>query len=94
MMVDPEILRAFAGQVEAASASIRDANVGAQVSNAAAGLAGSTTEWAARLVGGHVAAQADAIAANVDEMGKAVRGAGNAYEVTDADLAGSFKKIF
>lgn len=94
LMVDPEILRAFAGQVEAASATIRDADVGAQVSKSAAGLAGSTTEWAARLVGGHVATHADAIATNVDKMGKAVRGAGNTYEVTDADLAGSFKEIF
>ncbi len=93
-MVDPEILRAFASQVGAASASIRGADVGGKTTEAAAGLAGSTTEWAARLVGGHVATQADDIAANVEKMGVAVRGAGNAYEVTDTDLAGSFRGIF
>lgn len=71
-MVDPEILRAFAGQVEKASASIRGADAGGKVSEAATGLSGSTTEWAARLLGGHVATQADAIAANVDKMGVAV----------------------
>lgn len=94
LMVDPEILRAFAGQVETASASIRSADVGGEVSHAAAALAGSTIEWAARLVGEHVATQAGAIATQVDAMGRAVRGAGNAYEITDADLAGSFAGIF
>lgn len=94
LMVDPEILRAFAGQVDAASASIRGADAGARVSTAAAGLPGSTTEWAARLVGEDVTTHADAIAANVRKMGQAVRGAGNAYEVADADLAGSFEEIF
>jgi hypothetical protein len=94
MEVDPEILRAFAGQVDTASSTIREADVGNKVSTAADGLPGSTTQWAARLVGGHVTEQANSIAANVAEMGQAVRGAGNSYEVTDADLAGSFKGIF
>jgi len=48
----------------------------------------------APLVGGHVTEQANAIAANVTKMGQAVRGAGNTYEVTDSDLAGSFTGIF
>lgn len=94
LMVDPEILRAFAGQVETASASIRDANVGARVSAAGEGLAGSAIEWAARLVGGHIGDQVDAIATNVSSMGEAVRGAGNTYEVADSDLAESFRGIF
>ncbi len=94
MLVDPEILKVFAGQVETASSTILEADVGNKVATAADGLAGSTTQWAARLVGGHVTEQANAIAANVSKMGQAVRGAGNAYEVTDSDLAGSFKGIF
>ena len=94
MLVDPEILRTFAGQVETASSIIREADVGNKVSSAADGLAGSTTQWAARLIAGHVTEQANAITANVTEMGQAVRGAGNTYEVTDSDLAGSFKGIF
>jgi hypothetical protein len=94
VLVDPEILKAFAGQVETASSTILEADVGNKVATAADGLPSSTTQWAARLVGGHVTEQANAIAANVSEMGQAVRGAGNAYEVTDADLAGSFKGIF
>ncbi len=94
MEVDPEILRAFAGQVDIAAGLIREADVGAKVGAAADGLDGSTTQWAARLVGAHVKQVVDEIAANVHEMGVAVRGAGDTYEVADSGLAGSFKGIF
>lgn len=94
MEVDPEILRAYAGQVDVASGLIREADVGAKVTVAADGLGGSTTQWAARLVGAHVKQDADRIAANVSQMGEAVRGAGNTYEVTDAALAPKFDGIF
>lgn len=94
MLVDPEILRAFAGQVDIASGLIREADVGTKVATAADGLAGSTTQWAARLVGAHVKKIADEIATNIGEMGAAVRGAGNTYEVTDEGLAGNFTGIF
>lgn len=94
MEVDPEVLRAFAGQVDIASGLIREADVGGKVATAADGLDGSTTQWAARLVGAHVKEIAEKIAASVNDMGIAVRGAGNTYEVTDADLTGSFGKIF
>ena len=94
MEVDPEILRAFAGQVDNAAALIREADVGTKVTTAADGLDGSTTQWAARLVGAHVTQIADQIATHIDDMGVAVRGAGNSYEVTDSDLAGSFDGIF
>lgn len=89
------MLRAFAGQVDLASALIREAHVGTKVANAADGLDGSTTQWAAaRLVGAHVMEIADQIATHVDDVGVAVRGAGNSYEVTDDDLAASFDGIF
>lgn len=94
LMVNPDILRAFAGQVEAASALIREADVGAKVSTAADALPGSTTQWAAKLVGEHVTQQATAIAENIAKMGTAVRGTGDSYEVTDTGLAGNFKGIF
>jgi hypothetical protein len=94
MLVDPEMLRAVAGQTEVTSSMIAEADVGTKVSTAADGLSGSTTQWAARLVGRHVAEQANAIATNVTMMGQAVKGAGNTYEVTDSELAGSFKGIF
>ncbi|MGU3654553.1 type VII secretion target [Mycolicibacterium neoaurum] len=94
MDVDPEILRAFAGQVDTASGLIREADVGSKVSSAADSLDGSSTQWAARLVGQHVKGVADGIAANVTDMGSAVRGASNTYEVTDGGLAGSFERIF
>ncbi|MGV0715889.1 type VII secretion target [Mycolicibacterium sp. XJ662] len=94
MLVDPEVLRAFAGQVSAASAGIKSADVGAKATTSADGLAGSTTQWAMRLVGEHLTQQADAIAKNVNDMGGAVRGAGDRYEVTDSALAGTFDGLF
>lgn len=92
--VDPEVLRAFAGQVDHTSGLIREADVGTKVATAADGLDGSTTQWAARLVGAHVTQVVEQIATQVSAMGTAVRGAGDAYEVTDDDLAGSFDGIF
>jgi hypothetical protein len=92
--VDPDVLRAFAGQVDIASGRIHEADVGGKVASAADGLDGSTTQWAVGLVGAHVRQLADQIAANVAEMGTAVRGAGNTYEVTDQGLAERFVGIF
>lgn len=94
MEVNPEVLRAFAGQVDTAASMIREADVATKVSTAADGLDGSTTQWAARLVAQHVKTVSDNIATNIGKMGTAVRGAGDSYEVTDSDLAGSFGKIF
>lgn len=94
MRVNPELLRAFAHQVDTASSSIRSADVGHKVSTAADGLPGSTTQWAMRLVGEHLTQQANAIAKNVTDMGVAVRGAGNRYEVEDNGLAGNFDGLF
>jgi hypothetical protein len=94
MFVDPELLRAFAGQVQTASSVVVEAGVGEKASIAADSLPGSTLQWAARLVGGHVTEKVGRIAANLAEMGDAVRGAGNTYEVTDSDLTGSLEGIF
>jgi Excreted virulence factor EspC, type VII ESX diderm len=94
MLVDPEILRAFAGQIVTASGLIKSADVGHKVATAADQLGGSTTQWAARLVGGHVTDVASKIAKNVDDMGVDVRGAADHYEVSDSDLAGDFNNLF
>ncbi|ORV97514.1 type VII secretion target [Mycobacterium kyorinense] len=94
MRVKPELLRGFAGQVDTASATIHSADVGREVSTAADGLPGSATQWAARLVGAHIAAVEAKIAKNVADMGTAVRGAGDRYEVEDDALAGKFKGLF
>ena len=94
MLVNPELLRAFAGQVDTASTSIRGANTGHTAATAADGVPGSTTQWAMRLVGEHLTTQVDAIATNITDLGVAVRGAGDQYEVEDNALAGSFDKLF
>lgn len=88
------MLRAFAGQVDEASGAIGAVDVGRTASTAADGLPGSTTQWAMRMVGEHLATLSDTIAANVTKMGVAVRGAGDTFEVEDTALAGSFDKLF
>jgi uncharacterized protein YukE len=94
MLVDPEVLRAFAGQVDAAAADITNADVGRKVTSAADGLPGSTTRWAVQAVGEHFTQMADQLAQNVVRMGQAVRGAGDAFEVTDDTLASNFDGLF
>lgn len=94
MLVDPDVLRAFADRVGIASNAIRAADMGSKASSAGDGMPGSTTQWACRVVGAHIAAEAEKIASSITRMGTAVRGAGDKYEVTDAELAGAFKGLF
>lgn len=94
MQVDPEVLRAFAGQVDIAAATIGAADIGHKTSSAADGLPGSTTQWAVRAVGEHFSHVADQLAQNVTKMGTAVRGGGDRFEVIDDALASQFDGLF
>lgn len=94
VLVDPEVLRAFAAQVNTESGAITTTNIGLKATTAADGLAGSTTQWAMRLVGEHIAQQGNDIGTNITKMGVAVRGAGDTYEVEDSALAGAFDGLF
>ena len=94
MLVNPELLRMFARQVDTASASIRNADMSDKATTAADGIPASTTQWTLRLVGAHLAERANAIAKNVTDTGLAVRGAGDKYEVEDTALAGAFDGLF
>ena len=94
MLVDPDVLRAFAGQVQLASTAVADADLGSVAGSGADGLPGSTTQWAAWTIGAHIRGLVGEIAEDVRAMGEAVRGAGDSYEVTDADLAGDFAGLF
>lgn len=94
MFVDPQVLRAFAAQVDGVATTITEAAVGKAMTAAADGLPGSTTQWAARSVGEHFSQLTDTLAQNVTKMGTAVRGAGDTYEVTDDVLAGTFDGLF
>lgn len=94
MLVDPEVLRAFATEVDTASAEIGGLNVSGVATTAADGLPGSETQWAARLIGEHLGLAASDLIKDVESMGKAIRGSGDQYEVDDADLAGAFKGLF
>lgn len=94
MLVDPEILRAFAGQVNIAAGDINTAGVGDKILSAGDALPGSTTQWAAQTVGEHFGQLVTRLSQNVTKMGAAVRGAGDAYEVADDALAGQFDGLF
>ena len=94
MLVDPEILRAFAGQVDLAAREISAAGVDTKVSSAGDALPGSTTQWAARTVGEHFSQLFTQLSQNVTKMGTAIRGAGDAFEVADGALAGQFDGLF
>jgi hypothetical protein len=94
VLVDPEVLRAFAAQVDAVAATITGLDVGGAATTAADGVAGSATQWAARQVGHHLGLAANDVVKDVEYMGSAVHGAGDRYEVDDATLAGTFKQLF
>jgi hypothetical protein len=94
VLVDPEVLRAFAAQVDVASGAVHSADVGHKAATAADGIPGSTTQWAMRVVGGHMTQKANDIAKNITNMGIAVRGAGDKYEVEDGALASAFDGLF
>jgi hypothetical protein len=94
MLVNPELLRALAGQVDAATAAMSGSDLQGKASSAADGLPGSETQWATRQVGEHLGLAAHDIIKDVAAMGIAVRGAGDHYEVEDDGLAGNFKGLF
>lgn len=94
MLVNPDLLRGFAEQVDAAAAAISGSDLQGKASSAADGLPGSSTQWATRQVGEHLGLAAHDIIKDVSAMGVAVRGAGDRYEVEDDSLAGSFKGLF
>jgi uncharacterized protein YukE len=94
VLVNPEILRAFADQADAASAKIRATDIGRTAATAGASVSSSSTQWATGLVGEHFAQIAATIAENVRDMGMAVRGAGDRFEVADDALASDFDGLF
>lgn len=94
MLVDPDLLRAFAAQVETTAAELQGLDVGATATSGADGLPGSATQWSARHVGERLGAIAADLLDDITAMGRAVRGAGDSYEVTDESLAGNFTTLF
>jgi hypothetical protein len=94
LLVDPEVLRAFAAQVDSVAATLSGLDVGAVATASADGLPGSETQWAARQAGHHLGLAAKDIVKDIENMGNAVRGAGDRYEVDDVALAGTFKQLF
>lgn len=94
MRVDPDVLRAFASQVDVVAGAINGLDVETAATSAADGLPGSGTQWAARRIGPHLGSAAADIVKDIGAIGTAVRGAGDRYEVEDAALANTFEKLF
>lgn len=94
MLVNPDLLRAFAAQVDTAAAAIAATNIGTTAETAGDGLPGSETQWASRQVGVHLRLIAEDIASDIAGMGEAVRGMGDSYQLTDEALADNFTELF
>lgn len=94
MLVNPDLLHAFAAQVDTAAAAIAATNIGTTAETAGDGLPGSETQWASRQVGVQLRLIAEDIASDIAGMGEAVRGMGDSYQVTDEALADNFTKLF
>ncbi|WP_207842942.1 hypothetical protein [Williamsia soli] len=94
MDVDPVALKTFADRVDLAGTAITDANLGAVAACGCDSIAGSTSQWAAKLVGAHLGVLVHGHATSVDMMGLAVRGAGDSFVVTDDDLAEDFAALW
>lgn len=71
LQVDPQVLRALAGQLDSVASVIKFADVGTKATTAADGLPGSTTQWAAHSVGAHFTQMTTKLAEHVTEMGQA-----------------------
>jgi len=94
VLIDPKILKAFAGRVDHASQLVQTADVGKRVTTSADGLDGSTTQWAARVIGASVTTAFDKIADGLNKEAAAVRGTGDTFQVADENLAGTFKTLW
>ena len=71
MDVNPAILRAFNEQVQTASGAIAAEDTGMKASTAGDGLNGSTTQWACRAVGQHIAGIEKGIGKNISDVSTA-----------------------
>ena len=94
MLVDVEILRAFAVETSSTSEVI-DANDLAGVLVAAfANVAGSSSAWAAQGVDFFVAARTAELARGFDTLAAAASGTAGSYEVTDTEFADGVGRVF
>lgn len=93
MLVDPEILRAFAGETSRTSDSIADNQLAGDVTAAFAGMPGSTSAWMAKSVEDFVRGLVIGLSDGFDELARSASGAANTFEVTDQGLAASIDRV-
>ena len=94
MLVDPEILRAFAAQTTTTAGVIDENTLKGAVSQGFAGMSGSSCLWVARLVDEFAAGLTEALSEGFNGMASAARGSADNYEATDEFLAASFGGTF
>ncbi|GAA1456496.1 hypothetical protein GCM10009619_05610 [Williamsia maris] len=94
MELDPSVVQAFSGQVHDASTAIGDTHLGAGVSASCDSLSGSTSQYAARLVGQFMSTLVDDHAANVARMGTSVTSAAETLVVQDSAVKADLDKAW
>ncbi|WP_067535598.1 type VII secretion target [Nocardia crassostreae] len=87
--VDPEALRAWAKWLEGLADDVRDVGDKA-TADAAAAFPGTALGASLTSARDGVRSALGSFASRPDEMAELARGAGDTYEITDADLAAGF----
>ncbi|WAC57547.1 type VII secretion target [Gordonia sp. SL306] len=94
MLVDPDTLRAFAGETSRTADTVSENDLSNSVPAAFAGMPGSTSLWAANSIDAFVTGLVTNLSDGFDALATAARGSADSYQVTDQDLAVAIDKVF
>lgn len=94
MELDPSVVHAFSRQVHDASTTIGDTHLGAGVTASCDSLSGSTSQYAARVVGQFMSSLVGDYAENVDRMGTSVTSAAETLVVQDSAVKADLDKAW
>ncbi|CAM2786067.1 Excreted virulence factor EspC, type VII ESX diderm [Prescottella defluvii] len=93
MLVDQGILRAFARETAETSETIAGTDLREPIVSGTAGMPGSTSEWAARMVSDFLSASGRTLADGYGALAATASGNAESYEVSDEDFASSVEKV-
>lgn len=93
MLVDHAVLRAFASQTDVAATVIAANDPSPILVESCAGLQGSSAEWAANLLRGHVEMVTQDLTRVYSGMATTARGNADSYEVTEQNFTEGLGKI-
>ena len=93
MLVDQAILRAFVRETGETSEAIARTDLREPITSGTSGMAGSTSEWAARTVSEFAAASGRVLADGYTGLASTASGNADSYEVSDEDFAVSVARV-